>query len=131
MGRGDMLYSGQGSSELTRVHGAFMSDEEVNRVADDWRARGKPQYLDEIVVTGEEENSESEVVGDSDVDELFDTVVEYVLTTGMTSISSIQRNFKLGFNRAARIVDQMEAQGILSSQNNGKREILAPRNHYE
>ncbi len=77
------------------------------------------------------ENSESEVVGDSDVDELFDTVVEYVLTTGMTSISSIQRNFKLGFNRAARIVDQMEAQGILSSQNNGKREILAPRNHYE
>ena len=131
LGRGDMLYSGQGSSELTRVHGAFMSDEEVNRVADDWRARGKPQYLDEIVVAGEEENSESEVVGDSDVDELFDTVVEYVLTTGMTSISSIQRNFKLGFNRAARIVDQMEAQGILSSQNNGKREILAPRNHYE
>ncbi|TNH04452.1 DUF87 domain-containing protein [Testudinibacter sp. TR-2022] len=131
LGRGDMLYSGQGSSELIRVHGAFMSDEEVNKVADDWRARGKPQYLDDIVVSQEEESSESAVGADDDIDELFDSVVEYVLTTGTTSISSIQRNFKLGFNRAARIVDQMEAQGILSSPNNGKREILAPRNQYD
>ncbi|TNG94796.1 DUF87 domain-containing protein [Pasteurellaceae bacterium USgator11] len=131
LGCGDMLYSGQGSSELIRVHGAFMSDEEVNKVADDWRARGKPQYLDDIVVSQEEESSESAVGADDDIDELFDSVVEYVLTTGTTSISSIQRNFKLGFNRAARIVDQMEAQGILSSPNNGKREILAPRNQYD
>lgn len=132
LGRGDMLYSGQGSSELIRVHGAFMSDEEVSKVADDWRARGKPQYLDDIVVSQEEENGESAVSGgDDDLDDLFDAVTEYVLNTGNTSISSIQRNFKLGFNRAARIVDQMEAQGIVSAASNGKREILAPRNQYD
>ncbi|MDH3000692.1 cell division protein FtsK [Chelonobacter oris] len=132
LGRGDMLYSGQGSSELIRVHGAFMSDEEVSKVADDWRARGKPQYLDEIVVSQEEENGESAVGGGTDeLDDLFDSVTEYVLTTGNTSISSIQRNFKLGFNRAARIVDQMEAQGIVSAASNGKREILASRQNYE
>ncbi|MGV6989473.1 DNA translocase FtsK [Testudinibacter sp. P80/BLE/0925] len=132
LGRGDMLYSGQGSSELIRVHGAFMSDEEVSKVADDWRARGKPQYLDDIVVSQEDENSESAVgAGDDDLDELFDAVTDYVLNSGNTSISSIQRNFKLGFNRAARIVDQMEAQGIVSAASNGKREILAPRNQYD
>ncbi|MGR3808449.1 DNA translocase FtsK 4TM domain-containing protein [Pasteurella testudinis] len=132
LGRGDMLYSGQGSSELIRVHGAFMSDEEVSKVADDWRARGKPQYLDDIVVSQEEESGESAVGGSGDdLDDLFDAVTEYVLTTGNTSISSIQRNFKLGFNRAARIVDQMEAQGIVSAASNGKREILAPRGNYK
>ncbi|MGR6981656.1 DNA translocase FtsK 4TM domain-containing protein [Testudinibacter sp. P27/CKL/0425] len=131
LGRGDMLYSGQGSSELIRVHGAFMSDEEVSKVADDWRARGKPQYLDDIVVSQEEESSENAVSTSEELDQLFDQVVEYVLSTGNTSISNVQRKFGVGFNRAARIIDQMEAQGILSAASNGKREILVPSNQYE
>lgn len=131
LGRGDMLYSGQGSSELIRVHGAFMSDEEVSKVADDWRARGKPQYLDDIVVSQEDENNEAALSNGEELDQLFDQVVEYILSSGNTSISNVQRKFGVGFNRAARIIDQMEMQGILSTANNGKREILAPRNQYE
>ncbi|EFX91737.1 FtsK/SpoIIIE family protein [Actinobacillus ureae ATCC 25976] len=126
LGRGDMLYSGAGSPDIIRIHGAFMSDEDVQRVADNWRARGKPQYLESIVASiGESEGSER-VSGASDLDPLFDEIVEFVIESGVTSISGLQRRFSLGFNRAARIVDQMEAQGILSEQGkNGKREILA------
>ncbi|MBV7387599.1 DNA translocase FtsK 4TM domain-containing protein [Pasteurellaceae bacterium TAE3-ERU1] len=131
LGRGDMLYAGPGTSELVRIHGAFMTDSDVQSVADDWRARGTPQYLDEITISQDDEETQSAVGGsDDELDELFDTVVEFVLNTGTISISSIQRNFKLGFNRAARIVDQMEAQGIVSAPTNGKREILAPRNDF-
>ncbi|WGE89940.1 DNA translocase FtsK [Actinobacillus arthritidis] len=126
LGRGDMLYSGAGSPDIIRVHGAFMSDEDVQRVADNWRARGKPQYLESIVASVEDSEGSDRMSGSSDLDPLFDEIVEFVVESGVTSISGIQRRFSLGFNRAARIVDQMEAQGILSEQGkNGKREILA------
>lgn len=126
LGRGDMLYSGAGSPDIIRIHGAFMSDEDVQRVADNWRARGKPQYLESIVASVEESEGTERIGGVGDLDPLFDEVVEFVIESGVTSISGLQRRFSLGFNRAARIVDQMEAQGILSEQGkNGKREILA------
>lgn len=130
LGRGDMLYSGQGSSDLVRIHGAFMSDDEVVRVADDWRARGKPDYIDGILESAEEEENGDKAPAGGDLDPLFDEVVEFVLTTGTTSVSSIQRKFSVGFNRAARIMDQMEEQGIVSAMQNGKREILARRSDY-
>lgn len=130
LGRGDMLYSGQGSSDLIRIHGAFMSDEEVVRVADDWRARGKPDYIDGILDNQEEEENNEKSSSGGELDPLFDDVMEFVLTTGTTSVSSIQRKFSVGFNRAARIMDQMEEQGIVSAMQNGKREILARRPDY-
>ncbi|OZN25843.1 cell division protein FtsK [Actinobacillus seminis] len=131
LGRGDMLYSGQGSSDLIRVHGAFMSDDEVARVADDWRARGKPNYIENILTGSDDEEENTRSASDSDdLDDLFDEVMEFVIATGTTSVSSIQRKFKVGFNRAARIMDQMEEQGIVSPIQNGKREILARQSNY-
>ncbi|OOF82106.1 DNA translocase FtsK [Rodentibacter caecimuris] len=131
LGRGDMLYSGQGSSDLIRVHGAFMSDDEVVRIADDWRARGKPDYIDGILESADDEETAEKSVGNSgELDPLFDEVMEFVLTTGTTSVSALQRKFSVGFNRAARIMDQMEEQGIVSAMQNGKREILARRPDY-
>ncbi|MFC0309789.1 DNA translocase FtsK 4TM domain-containing protein [Gallibacterium trehalosifermentans] len=129
LGKGDMLYSGQG--DLIRVHGAYMTDDEVVRVASDWRARGKPNYLAEIVENSEEnDDSNNSDSNSGDLDEKFDEAVEVVLSSGNTSASFLQRRLGLGFPRAARILDQMEQQGILSSPTNGKREILAPRNSY-
>ncbi|TLU76163.1 DNA translocase FtsK [Mannheimia varigena] len=126
LGRGDMLYSGAGSPDIIRVHGAFMKDEEVQRVADNWRARGKPNYLESIVESKSDDNDAKNDNAGGDLDPLFDEVVEYVVETGSVSISNIQRRFSLGFNRAARIVDQMEAQGIVSEPGKGgKREVLA------
>lgn len=126
LGKGDMLYSPQGSTELIRIHGAFMTDDEVSRVADDWRARGKPNYI-EGILDGNEDEDALERLGDNsgETDELFDEVVEFVVNTGTTSISAIQRRFRVGFNRAANIMDQLEEQGIVSPLQNGKREILA------
>ena len=126
LGKGDMLYSPQGSTELVRIHGAFMTDEEVGRVVDDWKARGKPNYIDGIL-DGNEDEDALERLGDSsgETDELFDEVVEFVVSTGTTSISAIQRRFRVGFNRAANIMEQLEEQGIVSPLQNGKREILA------
>lgn len=126
LGKGDMLYSGQG--DLIRVHGAYMTDDEVVRVASDWRARGKPNYLAEIVENNEENEQQQNENGD--LDEKFDEAVDVVLSSGNTSASFLQRRLGLGFPRAARILDQMEQQGILSTPTNGKREILAPRNNY-
>ncbi|MEG9475630.1 DNA translocase FtsK [Mannheimia indoligenes] len=126
LGRGDMLYSGAGSPDIIRVHGAFMKDEEVQRVADNWRARGKPNYLDSIVESKSDDNDAKNDNAGGDLDPLFDEVVEYTIETGSVSISNIQRRFSLGFNRAGRIVDQMEAQGIVSEPGKGgKREVLA------
>ena len=132
LGRGDMLYSGKDSSDLVRVHGAFMTDEEVVRVANDWRARGKPNYIESILESSNDEgNEDSSNKSDSDeLDELFDEVMEFVITTGNTSTSYIQRKFKVGFNRAARIMDQLEEEGIVSSLKNGKRELLARKYDY-
>ena len=125
LGRGDMLYSGAGSPDIIRVHGAFMEDDEVSRIADNWRARGKPQYLDSIVESLEEADTTNRgALGD--LDPLFDEVVEFVVESGITSISGIQRRFSLGFNRAGRIIDQLEAQGVISEPGKGgKREVLS------
>lgn len=131
LGRGDMLYSGQGSSDLIRVHGAYMSDDEVINIADDWRARGKPDYIDGILESADdEESSEKGISSGGELDPLFDEVMDFVINTGTTSVSSIQRKFSVGFNRAARIMDQMEEQGIVSPMQNGKREILSHRPEY-
>ncbi|HHF3590740.1 TPA: DNA translocase FtsK [Haemophilus influenzae] len=131
LGRGDMLYSGQGSSDLIRVHGAYMSDDEVINIADDWRARGKPDYIDGILESADdEESTEKGISSGGELDPLFDEVMDFVINTGTTSVSSIQRKFSVGFNRAARIMDQMEEQGIVSPMQNGKREILSNRPEY-
>ncbi|EIJ69409.1 FtsK/SpoIIIE family protein [Pasteurella bettyae CCUG 2042] len=131
LGRGDMLYLGNGTTDLIRVHGAYMSDDEVVRVADDWRARGKPNYISAILESSDEDSVDDELGGDGnpdELDDLFDEVVEFVSRTGTTSTSSIQRRFRVGFNRAARIMDQLEEQGIVSEMRNGKREILVRNN---
>ena len=132
LGKGDMLYSPQGSTELIRIHGAFMSDDEVVRVVDDWKARGKPNYIDGILDGNDENESDSERNLDrsGEIDELFDEVVDFVVSTGTTSISAIQRRFRVGFNRAANIMDQLEEQGIVSAAQNGKREVLARSSEY-
>lgn len=131
LGRGDMLYSGQGSSDLIRVHGAYMSYDEVINIADDWRARGKPDYIDGILESSDDEdNAEKGISSGRELDPLFDEVMDFVINTGTTSVSSIQRKFSVGFNRAARIMDQMEEQGIVSPMQNGKREILSHRPEY-
>lgn len=126
LGWGDMLYAPNGSPELVRVHGAFMTDDEVNRIADNWRARGKPAYIENITASNDNDNGNGDERDSGDLDPLFDEIVQFVIDTEITSISGIQRRFKLGFNRAGRIVDQLEAEGILSAQDSrGKREILA------
>lgn len=128
LGKGDMLYLGNGTTDLIRVHGAFMSDDEVVRVADDWRARGKPNYIPSILESVEDENDDDDFVsngGSDELDPLFDRAVEIVVNTGTTSTSFIQRRLKIGFNRAANIMEQMEEQGIVSEMRNGKRELLS------
>ncbi|MCG9696642.1 DNA translocase FtsK 4TM domain-containing protein [Shewanella sp. Isolate11] len=131
LGMGDMLYLPPGTSVPNRVHGAFIDDHEVHAVVADWCARGKPQYIDEILqgsTEGEQvllpgETAES----DEDTDALYDEAVAFVTETRRGSISSVQRKFKIGYNRAARIIEQMESQGVVSSQgHNGNREVLAP-----
>lgn len=124
LGRGDMLYSKAGSPELVRVHGAYMSDDDVVNVADNWKARGKPEYIESILESPADEEV-GETGGSGDLDERFDEVVAFVQETGITSASGLQRHLRLGFNRAARILDQMEREGILSSPDKrGKREII-------
>ena len=129
LGHGDMLFLGPGKIEPERVHGAFISDDEVNRICDAWRERGDPDYIDEILTPYDEEPSsrgfEDSGEGGSDRDMLYDQCVAFVLETRKASTSSLQRKFSLGYNRAARIIDQMEENGIVSAMGaNGKREIL-------
>ena len=128
LGHGDMLFLGPGKIEPERVHGAFISDDEVNRICDAWRERGDPNYVDEILTPYDEESSSRGVDdgdGASDRDALYDQCVAFVLETRKASTSSLQRKFSLGYNRAARIIDQMEESGIVSAMGaNGKRDIL-------
>ncbi len=130
LGMGDMLYLPPGSSHTTRVHGAFASDDDVHAVVNNWKARGKPNYIDEII--SGDQGPESLLPGeqmesDEEMDPLFDQVVEHVVQSRRGSVSGVQRRFKIGYNRAARIVEQLEAQGIVSAPgHNGNREVLAP-----
>jgi S-DNA-T family DNA segregation ATPase FtsK/SpoIIIE len=131
LGMGDMLYNPPGTSITTRVHGAFVDDHEVHAVVADWKARGEPDYIDEILngdtggeilLPGEQsENAEEEY------DAVYDEALAFVTETRKVSISSIQRKFRIGYNRAARVVEQLEQNGVVSTAgHNGNREVLAP-----
>ena len=134
LGHGDMLYLAPGTSLPERVHGAFVSDEEVHRVAADWRARGEPDYIDEILegsleVTdgGKGFGGNDDMGGDPEADPLYDEAVNFVLETRRPSISFVQRKFKIGYNRAARLIEAMEMAGVVSPmQSNGQREVVVP-----
>ncbi|ELW5706661.1 DNA translocase FtsK [Salmonella enterica] len=127
LGMGDMLYSGPSSTMPVRVHGAFVRDQEVHAVVQDWKARGRPQYVDGITSDSESEGGGGGFDGGEELDALFDQAVNFVTQKRKASISGVQRQFRIGYNRAARIIEQMEAQGIVSAQgHNGNREVLAP-----
>jgi len=131
LGKGDMLYLAPGTSIPQRVHGAFVGDDEVQRVADDWRQRGKAEYLDEVT---KEEGAvagmpgiASEEEDDAEKDELYDEAVAFVAQSRRASISAVQRKLRIGYNRAARMIETMEETGVLSPMaSNGNREVLIP-----
>mgnify|MGYP005983421683 CR=1 FL=1 len=130
LGMGDMLYMPPNSSIPVRVHGAFVRDQEVHAVVQDWKARGRPQYIDSITAGDEGEGSSLGMDGDEELDPLFDQAVAFVVEKRRASISGVQRQFRIGYNRAARIIEQMEVQGIVSPPgHNGNREVLAPPPH--
>jgi S-DNA-T family DNA segregation ATPase FtsK/SpoIIIE len=131
LGHGDMLYMPPGTSLPIRVHGAFVDDDEVHAIVADWKKRGEPNYLEEIVQGGEVDvpgvPSFNDDGDDPESDALFDQAVEFVTQTRKVSISSVQRKLRIGYNRAARLVEAMEAAGVVSSAgHNGSREVLAP-----
>ncbi|MGB5324708.1 MAG: DNA translocase FtsK 4TM domain-containing protein [Pseudomonadales bacterium] len=131
LGHGDMLYLAPGSGVPTRVHGAFVSDEEVHRVCDDWRSRAEPDYIPGVTegTSGEDMGAASDLAEESDdeADELYDEAVYFVTQTRKASISAVQRKLRIGYNRAARMIETMEASGVVSEmQSNGSREVLAP-----
>ncbi|WP_309635531.1 DNA translocase FtsK [Halomonas mongoliensis] len=135
LGHGDMLYLPAGSGLPTRVHGAFVDDDEVHRVVEDWKRRGEPEYIEEILSGGVSAEAlaglEAEGAGDGDdaeQDALYDEAVQFVIDSRRASISAVQRRFKIGYNRAARLVEAMEMAGVVSTMGtNGSREVLAPR----
>ncbi|RUO25878.1 cell division protein FtsK [Aliidiomarina minuta] len=131
LGQGDMLYLPPGSGVPTRVHGAFVDDHEVHAVVADWKSRQKPKYLNEILAGDSNEDGllpgEQPSIGDEEADALFDEAVAFVTESRRVSVSSVQRKFRIGYNRAARIVEQMEMTGVVSTAgHNGAREVLAP-----
>jgi len=128
LGMGDMLYAAPNSNTPIRVHGAFVRDQEVHAVVQDWKARGRPQYIEGITSDSESEGGNGGGFdGAEELDPLFDQAVNFVTQKRKASISGVQRQFRIGYNRAARIIEQMEAQGIVSEQgHNGNREVLAP-----
>ncbi len=130
LGMGDMLYMPPNSSMPIRVHGAFVRDQEVHAVVQDWKARGRPQYIDSITAGEESEGAAGGLDGDEELDPLFDQAVAFVVEKRRASISGVQRQFRIGYNRAARIIEQMEAQNIVSEPgHNGNREVLSPPPH--
>ncbi len=130
LGMGDMLYMPPNSSMPVRVHGAFVRDQEVHAVVQDWKARGRPQYIDSITAGEESESAANGLDADEELDPLFDQAVSFVVEKRRASISGVQRQFRIGYNRAARIIEQMEAQGIVSEPgHNGNREVLSPPPH--
>jgi S-DNA-T family DNA segregation ATPase FtsK/SpoIIIE len=130
LGHGDMLYMPPGTAVPIRVHGAFVSDDEVHRVVQDWKQRGSPDYLEEVL-----HGAAEDVPGTLDLDEssdsddaLYDEAVAFVLDSRRASISAVQRKLRIGYNRAARLIESMEAQGVVSTMNsNGSREVLVPK----
>lgn len=130
LGMGDMLYMPPNSSMPVRVHGAFVRDQEVHAVVQDWKARGRPQYIESITAGEESEGGAGGLEGDEELDPLFDQAVAFVVDKRRASISGVQRQFRIGYNRAARIIEQMEAQSIVSEPgHNGNREVLSPPPH--
>lgn len=138
LGHGDMLYLPPGSGMPNRVHGAFCSDEEVHRVVADWKRRGQPLYIDGLldegsstpVTAGELQSGGSS--GDDESDVLYDEAIHYVTQSRRASISSVQRKLRIGYNRAARLIEAMEAAGVVTEMgSNGQREVLAPPPHEE
>ncbi|HNA20397.1 MAG TPA: DNA translocase FtsK, partial [Agitococcus sp.] len=138
LGHGDMLFQPIGSNLPVRIHGAFVSDDEVHRVCDHWRSCGEPNYVDEILEDYNDDGTPAKGatggMGDEDADAeqdvLYDDAVAFVLETRRASISFVQRKFKIGYNRAARLIEAMEMAGLVSSmQSNGTREVLVPNNN--
>jgi S-DNA-T family DNA segregation ATPase FtsK/SpoIIIE len=128
LGQGDMLYLPPGTGHAQRVHGAFVSDQEVHRVVEYLKSQGEPQYCEGVLEspeeTGEGFGAEG---GDAEADPLYDEAVAVVLKSRRASISLVQRHLRIGYNRAARLIEQMERAGLVSSmQSNGNREILVP-----
>jgi S-DNA-T family DNA segregation ATPase FtsK/SpoIIIE len=130
LGHGDMLYLPPGTALPQRVHGAFVSDDEVKRVVEDWKSRGSPQYQEEILSPLSQEESFVQIDGDEGAeqnDELYDEAVQFVIESRRASISSVQRKLRIGYNRAARLIESMELAGVVSNMNsNGSREVLVP-----
>ncbi|KKL61359.1 hypothetical protein LCGC14_2196110, partial [marine sediment metagenome] len=131
LGMGDMLYLPPGTSVPVRVHGAFVDDHEVHAVVNDWKARAKPNYIDEILNGDATEDillpGEASENADEESDPLYDEAVSFVIETGKVSVSSVQRKLRVGYNRAARLVEQMETSGIVSAPgHNGARDVLVP-----
>ena len=137
LGQGDMLYLPPGTGLPVRVHGAFVSDEEVHRVVESLKAQGEPDYIDGLLeggVEGETGDGVSSVTGfaNAEADPMYDQAVEIVLKNRRASISLVQRHLRIGYNRAARLLEQMENSGLVSAmQSNGNREILAPNTAHE
>lgn len=133
LGQGDMLYLPPGSGVPIRVHGAFVADEEVHRVVDDWKKRGTPNFIEDILEGGSSSvpipgfSSDDDDGSDPEADALYDEAVRYVTESRRASISSVQRKLRIGYNRAARLIETMEAAGVVSEMgHNGSREVLAP-----
>jgi len=133
LGHGDMLYMPPGTSLPVRVHGAFVSDEEVHRLVDAWKQRGEPDYIQDILDGADDgagsgfDTSGGMGGGDSEEDALYDEAVRFVTESRRASISAVQRKLKIGYNRAARMIETMEMAGVVTSMNtNGSREVIAP-----
>ena len=132
LGQGDMLFLPPGSPYPQRIHGAFVADEEVHRIVEYLKQFGEPQYVDDIltagVAGGDLFSNEAGALNDGETDELYDASVKFVIDTGKTSISALQRHLRIGYNRAANIIEAMEAAGVISAaDSSGKRKVLVGR----